>query len=362
MVKFLNLQKQYEDIKQEIDTKIFEVIQNSAFVGGEYLEEFEQNFAKYIGTKYCLGVGNGTDALEIALWSLKLPKNAEVIVPANSFIATSEAVTQNGLKVKFADCDHNYQLCSKSLKKLITPQTKAVIVVHLYGHPADMNEIMPLVKKYDLKLIEDCAQAHGATYKGKNVGTFGDLATFSFYPGKNLGAYGDGGAILSSDEKLINLCRSFANHGRSTKFAHEIEGRNSRLDGLQAAVLNVKLNYLDLWIQKRNEVAKYYFDNIKNPKISLPQQSKDIVNVFHLFVIQTQDRKGLQRFLQTQQIQTGIHYPIALPKLRPYQNLQQDCSEFKACSEDERLLSLPMGEHLTVQELKIITTAINEWK
>jgi dTDP-4-amino-4,6-dideoxygalactose transaminase len=283
-------------------------------------------------------------------------------VPANSFIATSEAVSQNGLKVRFADCDENYQLCPKSLEQQITPQTKAVIVVHLYGHPANMDEIMPLVKKYDLKLIEDCAQAHGAKYKGKNVGTFGDLATFSFYPGKNLGAYGDGGAILSSDERLITLCKSYANHGRTTKFAHEIEGRNSRLDGLQAAILSVKLNYLDLWVQKRNEVAKYYFEHIKNLKITLPKQSNDVLNAFHLFVVQAENRDGLKKHLEDNQIQTGIHYPVALPKLKAYEYLQQDCSDFKACREDEKLLSLPMGEHLDLEYLEYVVRMVSLYR
>ncbi|MFP4487011.1 MAG: aminotransferase class V-fold PLP-dependent enzyme [Campylobacterales bacterium] len=362
VVKFLDLHRQYSQINSEIDKAIDTTIKNSAFVGGKHVEQFENQFAMYQEAEYCLGVGNGTDALEIALWSLELPKNSEVIVPANSFIATSEAVTRNGLNIKFADCDENYQLCPKSLEQQITPQTKAVIVVHLYGHPANMDEIMPLVKKYDLRLIEDCAQAHGAEYRGKKVGTFGDLATFSFYPGKNLGAYGDSGAILSSDEKLITLCRSYANHGRTTKFAHEMEGRNSRLDGLQATILSVKLNHLDLWIQKRNEVAAYYFEHIKNPKITLPQQASSVLNAFHLFVVQTQDRDGLKEFLQAKHIQTGIHYPVALPKLKAYEYLQQDCSDFKACREDERLLSLPIGEHLSLSDLEYIIRAINEWK
>lgn len=359
MIKFLNLQKQYESIKDEIDSKIFEVIKSSSFVGGEYLSSFEKNFSEYCEIKHCIGVGNGTDALEIALWSLELPKNSEVLVPANSFIATSEAVTRNNLRVKFVDCDENYQMCPRSLEENITKECSAIIVVHLYGHPANMDEIVTLSKKYNLKLIEDCAQAHGAKYKNKKIGTFGDIATFSFYPGKNLGAYGDGGAIITNNDALETKCRMYANHGRSSKYGHEFEGVNSRLDSLQAAILDVKLGYLDGWIKKRQEVATFYLENIKNSSIKLPILNSDVSAVWHLFVICCKNRDKLQKLLKDKGIQTGIHYPTALPKLKAYEYLTQDCSNFKACKEDKFLLSLPIGEHLEIEEINKVVEVIN---
>jgi len=354
MVKFLDLHKQYLTIQQEINEVIQDVIKKTAFVGGSYLEEFENNFASYHNARHCIGVGNGTDALEVAIWCLDLPKGSEVLVPANSFIATSEAVTRNNLKVVFVDCKEDFTICPKSIEKHITNRTKAIIPVHLYGHPCDMDTIMKISKKYDLKVIEDSAQAHGAQYKGKKIGTFGDLATFSFYPGKNLGAYGDGGAILTNDSFLESRCRMYANHGRSSKFAHEVEGINSRLDGLQAAILNVKLNYLDLWIQKRAKVANFYLENLKGLPIQLPKVSEDVLHVWHLFVIQVEDRDKLKAYLTSKNIQTGIHYPIALPKLKAYCDLTQDCSSFKAMQNDDNLLSLPIGEHLSDSEIVYI--------
>lgn len=362
MIKFLDLQKQYKSIKDEIDSKILEVIKNASFVGGKYVDEFETNFANYCEVNHCIGVANGTDALEIAIWSLNLPKDSEVLVPANTFIATSEAVSRNGLKVRFVDCDENYQICPKSLKENISDKSSAIIAVHLYGHPANMDEILKISKKFNLKLIEDCAQAHGAKYKGKRVGTFGDIATFSFYPGKNLGAYGDGGAIITNNDELENKCRMYANHGRSNKYGHEFEGINSRLDSLQAAVLDVKLKYLDNWINKRQKVAKYYLENIKNPEIKLPKLSEDVEAVWHLFVIQCKNRDKLKDFLLKKQIQTGIHYPTALPKLKAYEYLNQNCSNFKAYNEDRLLLSLPMGEHLEENEIKKIVKILNDEK
>lgn len=361
-IKFLDLKKQYKTIKNEIKEAINSVIEDTAFVGGKYVENFEKNFAKYQNSSFCLGVGNGTDALEIALWSLSLPKNSEVIVPANSFIATSEAVTRNNLRIVFADCKDDYTICPKSIEKSITSKTSAIIAVHLYGQPCDMNEIISIAKKHGLKIVEDSAQAHGAKYKGKKIGTFGDLATFSFYPGKNLGAYGDGGAIITNNEELYNRCKMYANHGRSSKFAHEIEGINSRLDGLQAAILNVKLKYLDNWIKKRNEIASYYLENINHPDILLPICKDNVTHVYHLFVIRTKNRNKLKEYLEKNNIQTSVHYPDALPSLKAYSYHKQYCDNFLATSIDKELLSLPIGDHLDIKDVKYITTTINSYK
>ena len=260
MVKFLDLKFQYQSIKPEIDEAIQNVIENSAFIGGKNVAQFEDSFSNYVGTDYCIGVGNGTDALEIAIEALEMPIGSEIIVPANSFIASSEAVTRSGHKVVFVDIDaESYVVSIKDLKKRITPKTKAIMAVHLYGHPCNMDELAKISKKYNLYIIEDCAQAHGAEYKGKRVGGIGDIAAFSFYPGKNLGAYGDGGAITTNNLDLSVQCRKIANHGRISKYDHDFEGRNSRLDGLQAAILNVKLKYLNVWIEKRINVANLYW-------------------------------------------------------------------------------------------------------
>jgi len=363
MVKFLDLAAQYQSIKYEINEAINNVIQESAFIGGKYVEQFEKEFAAYQEAKYCIGVGNGTDAIEIAIEALSLPKNSEIIVPANSFIASGEAVSRCGHKVVFCDCnEHNYTISIESLKSKITPHTKAIIAVHLYGHPCDMDEILKLAKEHNLRVIEDCAQAHGAEYKDKKIGAIGDIGTFSFYPGKNLGAYGDGGAITTNNTQLAQKCRMIANHGRITKYDHEFEGRNSRLDGLQAAILSVKLKHLSTWTEKRIAVANYYLDKLQDTKqIILPVRQVWAKQVYHLFVIRTENRDELAEFLKQHEIQTGIHYPISLPKLEAYRYLGQGQDEMFANQFDKQLLSLPIGEHLEENELEKVVTTIKKF-
>lgn len=363
MINFLNLKSQYESIRVKIDEAIANVINESAFIGGKYVEQFEKEFATYQESKYCVGVGNGTDAIEIAIEALDLPKNSEIIVPANSFIASSEAVTRSGHKVVFCDCDKlNYTISIPSLKSKITPNTKAIVAVHLYGHPCDMDKILKISKEYKLKVIEDCAQAHGAEYKGKKIGALGDIGTFSFYPGKNLGAYGDGGAIVTNSDKLAKKCKMIANHGRVEKYNHEFEGRNSRLDGLQAAILSVKLKHLEEWTNQRIKIANYYLESLKDIKdIVLPKKEDWAKQVYHLFVIQTKKRDELKQYLKDNGIQTGIHYPISLAKLKAYDYLGQRNEEFFANKSDKELLSLPIGEHLNHHDLEQITTKIKEF-
>ncbi len=237
-IQLVDLKAQYETIKNEIDPVIKEVVSETAFIGGQHVAKFEEAFAKFCGVKHCVGVGNGTDALFIALKTLGIGAGDEVITVANSFIATSESITQTGAKVVFVDIDpKTYNIDVNKIEEKITSRTKAIVPVHLYGQPADMDPILALAKKHNLRIMEDCAQAHGALYKGRIIGSIGDMACFSFYPGKNLGAYGDAGAIVTSDETLAKKARMFANHGRIGKYDHEIEGINSRLDGLQAAIL-----------------------------------------------------------------------------------------------------------------------------
>ena len=362
-VKFLDLYSQYQSIREDIDNAIHEVIKGSAFIGGQYVSQFENEFAQYIGVEHCVGVGNGTDAIEIAIESLNLPPNSEIMVPANSFIATSEAVTRSGHKIVFCDVDpNNYTISKSSMEAQLSSRTQAIILVHLYGHPCNMDDILIFAKKNKLKIIEDCAQAHGAEFRNKKVGSIGDIGTFSFYPGKNLGAYGDGGAIVTNDPDLAGQCRMIANHGRLSKYDHKFEGRNSRLDGLQAAILSVKLTKLDEWTEARIKVADYYSRELHSiSSLVLPCRESWAKHVYHLYVIRTQERDLLKNYLASHEIESGIHYPISLPKLRAYDHLRQNTSDYFTNEADSKLLSLPIGEHLSNNNLNKVITTIRDF-
>lgn len=363
MIKFLDLHHQYLSIQSDIDQAIRSTIEQSAYIGGAAVKDFEAAFAEYQQTEHCVGVANGTDALEIAIQALALPPGSEIIVPANSFIASSEAVTRCGHRVVFADIDPVFfTLDLEDVARRIGPNTSAIIAVHLYGHPCNMDGLRALARSNNLKLIEDCAQAHGAEYKGQRVGALGDIGTFSFFPGKNLGAYGDAGAIVTNDADLAKLCRMIANHGRIEKYNHLMEGRNSRLDGLQAAILGVKLKHLDRWIDQRNEVAQSYLAGLHDVAgIALPKISPEVRHAFHLFVIKTTRRDELKQFLAEHGIQTGIHYPIALPKLKAYDYLHQSKEPMLANRMDGQLLSLPIGEHLLDNEIETVVAAVRSF-
>lgn len=360
MIKFLDLHAQYQSIQGDIDAAIARVIRNTSFIGGEDITAFENEFAAFQQVSHCVAMGNGTDAIEIALEALALPPGSEVIVPANSFIASSESVTRSGLKVVFADVDPvTYTLDPEDVRRRLTSRTKAMIVVHLYGHPAKMDALMALAREYGLRLFEDCAQAHGAEFQGRRVGSIGDIGSFSFYPGKNLGAYGDGGAIVTNDAELALKCRMIANHGRVDKYDHVFEGRNSRLDGLQAAILRAKLPHLEGWVKQRNAVARAYATQLTGiDGLALPGMAEGGRHAFHLFVVRTAHRSALAEHLNTQGIQTGIHYPIALPKLKAYAYLNQGNEPMFANQADSTLLSLPIGEHLTAADATEVSASI----
>ncbi len=362
-VKFLDLYAQYQSIEPQINQAISDVIKKSAYIGGEYVKTFEAEFAEFQQAQHCLGVANGTDAIEIAIEALQLPENSEIIVAANSFIASAEAITRSGHKVIFCDCDaDNYSLSIDSVKSKISTKTAAIMVVHLYGHPCDMDALLALAQQHDLKIIEDCAQAHGAEYKGRRVGAIGDIGTFSFYPGKNLGAYGDGGAIVTNNQELALKCRKIANHGRVAKYDHEFEGRNSRLDGLQAAILSVKLQHLAAWVERRIAVADSYVELLADcSQIVLPQRAQWAKQAYHLFVIRTDKRDELKAHLVADDIQVGIHYPIALPKLAAYDYLGQADEAFFAHETDKNLLSLPIGEHLTMDDIVKVADSVKRF-
>lgn len=363
MIRFLDLHSQYLSIKTDIDEAIAGIIRESAFVGGAAVESFESSFAAFQQASHCVAVGNGTDAIEIIIEALGLPGGSEVIVPANSFIASSEAVTRSGCRVVFADVDPDtYLLDPGDVRRRITARTSAIMAVHLYGQPADMEGLRGIAAGHGLRIIEDCAQAHGAEFKGRRVGALGDAGSFSFYPGKNLGAYGDGGAITTHDAALARRCRMIANHGRIDKYNHQFEGRNSRLDGLQAAILSAKLPHLESWIEARNRVARLYLAGLHGiDGLLLPKIGDDVRHAFHLFVVRTGRRDELAAHLKQAGIQTGVHYPIALPRLSAYAYLGQANEAMSANRIDVELLSLPIGEHLAEAEVQTVIAAVRSF-
>ncbi len=354
-IPFVDLKAQYESIKKEIDQAISNVILDSAFVGGKYLKNFEQNFSNYTEAKHCIGVGNGTEALFIALKILGIGEGDEVITVANSFIATSEAITITGAKVVFVDCDKNtYNINTQKIEKIITNKTKAIIPVHLYGQPANMDPIIETAQRHNLHIVEDSAQAHGAVYKGRKTGTITPIACFSFFPSKNLGAYGDAGAIVTNDEELAEKARMFANHGRKEKYMHEFEGINSRLDGLQAAILDVKLKHLEKWKERRRSIAKMYDEELKETVIT-PYVLPDVRHVYHLYVIRVKNRNKVREFLAEKEIHTGIHYPIPLPFLNAYSYLGYKPEDFPTIySLKDEILSLPIHGDMTDEQVEYV--------
>ncbi|MBS1637263.1 MAG: DegT/DnrJ/EryC1/StrS family aminotransferase [Bacteroidetes bacterium] len=363
-VSFVDLKQQYLHIKKEIDAAIASVIDKMALIGGSnnsFVTQFENEFAAYLGIKHVMSCANGTDSLEILLKAFGIGPGDEVIVPALSWISTSESVSNIGATPVFVDVtDHNLLLDPELIEAEITPRTKAIIPVHLYGCMAPMNDIMALAKKHKLYVIEDCAQAHGATYHGKKAGTIGHAASFSFYPGKNLGAFGDAGCMATNDDHIAEKARMIANHGQAGKHNHRMEGRNSRLDGIQAAILSVKLKYLDEGNRQRKQLAKLYHDLLlPATNIQLLSVPENTEHVYHLYVVRFKERKSVQEHLQTRGIQTAIHYPTALPYLEAYQALKR--KEYpiakKACAE---ILSLPMYPGLSEEEVRYTCTAIHE--
>jgi len=344
-IPFVDLYAQYQTIKSEIDTAIEQVITSSAFVRGPYVERFEEEFAEAVEGRFCITCGNGTDALYIAYIALGVRPGDEVIVPAHSWISTAEAVTQAGGKVVFCDTDaETYTIDPKRIEEKITPRTVGIVPVHLYGQPSDMDPIMAIAEKYGLWVVEDCAQAHLARYKGQQVGTFGAVGTYSFYPGKNLGAMGDGGAIITNDENLALKMTRFARHGGLKKGEHVIEGINSRLDGLQAAILSVKLKHLPKWTKARQEVASWYARELASlERLKLPTVAKGREHVWHLYVIQHEHRDDLAKHLKVNGVSTIINYPIALPFLQAYKHFGYTPEDYPiAYAHQSKILSLPI--------------------
>jgi dTDP-4-amino-4,6-dideoxygalactose transaminase len=363
-IPFVDLYAQYQTIKDEIDFVINDVIQKSSYVRGPYVEKFEQMFAEVMERKHCVSCANGTDSLYIAMVALGVRNGDEVIAPAHSWISTTETITQAGGKVVFCDTDKDtFTIDPKSIEEKITPNTVGIIPVHLYGQPADMDAIMAIAKKHNLWVLEDCAQAHIARYKGKLVGTFGDIASFSFYPGKNLGAMGDAGAVVTNDQALAEKMAMFARHGGLKKGDHKIEGINSRLDGIQAAILSVKLPHLQNWTALRQNRAARYSDLLSSvPSIKIPTVAEGREHVWHLYVIKSNERDGLANYLSKNGVQTIVNYPVALPFLPAYSRLSHQHSDFpNAFKNQSEILSLPIYPELGDEQMDRVAAIISEY-
>ncbi len=362
-IPFLDLSAQYQTIKGEIDDAIQRVISRSAYIGGEEVRSFEREFANYCGPDlHCAGCANGTDALYLALRALEIGKGQEVITTAHTFTATAEAIVLVGAQPVFVDIREDTMLIDPdAIEAAITPRTTAILVVHLYGQMCEMDRIMAIAKRHGLKVIEDAAQAHGATWQGIRTGAYGDIACFSFYPGKNLGAYGDAGAIVSKDQWLIDRAQMIANHGRLEKYTHLIAGVNSRLDGIQAAVLRVKLRHLDDWTEARRSRAALYFDALKGSDVILPTIHPEANPVWHLFVVRVNNRDEFQNRLRTDGIETGVHYPIPLHLQAAYCDLGIQEGALPISEKvSNQVVSLPMYAEMPEHYVSIVAESVGQ--
>ena len=360
MIPFVNFKKGYFDLKQEIDEAVKMVLESGWYILGKGVKAFEKEFAEYNKVKYCVGVANGMEALQLSLMALGIKPGDEVITVANTAAATILSITSVGAKPIFVDINPvSYNIDPEQIKNSITPKTKAIIPVHLFGQTADMDHLLEIADKHNLRVVEDACQAHGAEYKGKKAGTMGDAGCFSFYPTKNLGAYGDGGAILVNDDKLNKKLRVLRNYGQETRYVHKYKGLNSRLDELQAAILRVKLKYLDENIKKRRKNAKLYNELLKNMDLILPIEMPTNKHTYHLYVVRSKKRDDLSKKLKSKGIQTLIHYPIPLHLQNAFIDLGYK-KGFLPVTEQyaDEILSLPMYPQLEEEEIKIISNSL----
>jgi dTDP-4-amino-4,6-dideoxygalactose transaminase len=360
-IPFVDLKSQYLSIKQEVDAAIQRVLDNTSFILGREVEAFESAFADYVGARFCVGVSNGTAAVQLAVTACGIGPGDEVIVPANTFFATAEGVSTAGATPVFVDADpRSYTIDVSKIEAAITDRTRAIMPVHLYGQSADMDPILAIAERHELVVIEDAAQAHGSQYKGKPVGALGRAGCFSFYPGKNLGAYGEGGAVVTNDEGVARHLRLLRDHGSERKYHHEIIGYNFRLEGIQGAVLGVKLKHLDRWNDLRREHAARYDELLSQTGLTLPREMEYARHVYHLYVIQTDERDALQASLNEAEIQTGIHYPIPIHLQPAYAFLGHKVGDFpESESQARRVLSLPMFPGLKDSQIEEVVAAID---
>jgi dTDP-4-amino-4,6-dideoxygalactose transaminase len=362
-IPFLDLKKQYLQIKDEIRVAIDDVLDQTAYSGGPFVEKFEKNLAEYCHTKYALGVNTGTSALHLAMMALGIGAGDEVIIPANTFIATAWGVSYVNATPVFVDCDADtWNIDPSKIEEKITSKTKAIIGVHLYGQPFNVDAVAAIAKKHGIYMVEDCAQAIGAKYQEKKVGGFGEMGCFSFYPGKNLGAYGEGGGITTNNESYYKHIQSLRNHGSVERYYHDELGYNMRMDGIQGAVLDVKLKYIDNWNSRRKEIAKAYQTHIINEKLKMQAQPAWSDSIYHLFVVTTEDRDGFVKYLQANNIFPGLHYPVPCHLQKVYVNLgyktgDMPNSEYLA----EHCVSLPMFAELSNEEVDRVIEVINNY-
>jgi dTDP-4-amino-4,6-dideoxygalactose transaminase len=360
-LNFVDLKRQYETIKPEINSAIEKVISETAFIGGKYVKQFESDFSDLYGVSNCISVANGTDSLYIIMKMLGIGPGDEVITPANSWISSSETIGQTGAKPVFVDIERDYFTMDIDLvAKAISPRTKAIMPVHLYGQMCDMDNLMKLANLHGIPVIEDCAQSHFSEFNGTRAGLFGLAGSFSFYPGKNLGAYGDAGGIITNDDELAEQFRKYARHGALVKHQHEIEGINSRMDGLQAAILSVKLKYITAWTEKRIWVAEQYNKKLSDiDAITTPKLRPNSRHSYHLYVIRTQEREALANYLKVRGIPTVIHYPTPLPFLKAYASEAYTAKDFPVVHEySSQILSLPIFPEIKESEIYHVADAI----
>lgn len=362
IVPFFDATRQLKSIRKEVNLAIEKVLDSGKFILGDEVERFENLFSNYIGMKYGIGVNSGTDAIKIALRALGVKENDEIITVANTAVPTVSAIREAGGTAVFADIDECFNIDSKDFERKITPKTRAVIVVHLYGQPADIDSIIKIAKKHKIKVVEDCAQATGAEVKGKKVGSLSDISCFSFYPTKNLGACGDGGIILTNNEELYKRCRQLRMYGMEKTYYSNMEGYNSRLDEIQATILSTKLNYVESWNNKRINLASFYIKNIKNKNIILPKVRTGAKHVFHLFVIRTKKRELLKEYLKENNIGFGIHYEFPIHLQKGYEFLGYKKGDLKITEKiSDEIVSLPIFPELTKQEINYIVEKINNF-
>lgn len=363
-IPFGNLKRHYQRIKHEIDQSLVNVLESGWFVLGKQVEEFEKEFAAYCGLPYGAGVNSGTDALYLALLACGVGKEDEVITVPNTAVPTVCAIRMAGAKPVFCDVKEDTLLMNPILiKRLITRKTKAIIPVHLYGQMCEMEKIMEMANEYSLKVVEDACQAHGAEWKGLKSGNFGDAACYSYYPSKNLGAFGDGGMIVTKDKAFSDKIKMLRNYGQKERYYNVIEGINSRLDEIQAAVLRAKLPHLDEWNRRRREIAGHYCSFNNNPNIKHPIEEKEAKHVFHLYVIQIKNRENLQRYLNNNGIETIIHYPLPIYKQQAYSLINVSNVHYPVAEKAvEQILSIPVYPELTDEEVKYIIDCLNSWE
>ena len=363
-IPFFDLKRQYKQLKTEIDNALSGVFEKGIFILGENVRLFEEKFADYSDAKFAVGVGSGTEALHLSLSACGVGPSDEVITVPNTAVPTVSAISSAGAKPVFVDITPDiHTIDVKKIEERITNRTKVILPVHLYGHPADMGQILKLAKAHNLKVIGDACQAHGTKYNGKNAGTIGDLGCFSFYPTKNLGAYGDGGMVVTNDEGLYEKLIMLRNYGEVKKFNSKIEGFNSRLDEIQAAVLRVKLRYLDLWNNRRRNIAKLYQQLLEDSDIQLPLEKDWARHNFHLFVIRVSVRDSLRKYLEERGIGTQIHYPIPIHLQEAYKELGYKVGDFPESEKHAKeIVSLPIYPELTTEEVETVARCIKEFQ